>query len=78
MYKLVVRCYGGAPDTDNDVSDYWYTNCASDQKWIDLYDLMFEPFKDKGQGITYDSAYMGNITAQTSCNEWKINMVGII
>jgi hypothetical protein len=45
-------------------------------KWVNLLLLMLENFKNKGQCITIDSAYMGNIMAMIGRNVWHINMVG--
>ena len=76
-YKLFARCYGGKPD--NDLTNTYYENAVSDQKWINLYEMMLNPFKGKGYYVTCGSVYMGNIiTAQVSHKEWKINMVIII
>ena len=36
------------------------------------------PFKGNGHCVTCALAYMGDIIAQVSRNEWKINMVGAI
>ena len=58
LYKLFARCYGGVPD--NNLLDYWQANCSSDQKWINLYDLMLTQFKGKGYCVTCDSVCMGD------------------
>ena len=39
---------------------------------------MLDAFKGKGHCVTMDSAYMGDIMAQISHNEWQINMVGTV
>ena len=76
FYKLFARCYGGREDED--ISLHRHENCATDQKFVNLYDMMLDPFKDKGHCVTCDSAYMSNIMAQIACDVWKINMVGTI
>ena len=73
-YKLYARVYGGAKD--DDLSNKRHENTSNLQKWINLYNLMLEPFKGKGRGVTMDSAYMGDIMAQIGRYEWNINMVG--
>ena len=72
-YKLVVRAYGGKSDGD---LYHINNNCAMTQKWVNLYDIMLEPFKGDGCCITMDSAYMGDIMALVGRNEWVMNMVG--
>ena len=76
LYKLYARCYGGKPDTD--LSQTRHVNVVTDQKWINLYEIMLKPFHGNGYCVTCDSAYMGDIIAQVSRNEWKGNMVGTI
>ena len=75
-YKLYARYYGGKPD--GDLSNVRHENVLTDQKWINLYDMMLTPFKGNRHCVTWDSAYMGDIIAQVSRNEWKINMVRTI
>ena len=75
-YKLYARCYGGKPDTD--LSNTRHVNVVTDQKLINLYEMMLKPFNGNGHCVTFDLAYMGDIIAQVSRNERKINMVGII
>ena len=65
-------------EKDGDLSNTRHENVLTDQKWINLYDMMLTPFKGTGHCVTCDSAYMGDIIAQVSRNEWKINMVGTI
>ena len=72
-YKPFARAYGGKTDGDLDgVNEHTVTT----QKWVNLYDIMLDPFKDMGCCCTMDSAYMGDIMAQIGRHEWKINMVG--
>ena len=40
--------------------------------------MMLKPFNGNVYYVTCDSVYMGDILAQVSRNEWKINMVGTI
>ena len=68
--------WGGGKD--GDLSNTRHENVLTDQKWINLYDMMLTPFKGNGHCVTCDSAYMGDIIAQVSHNEWKINIVGTI
>ena len=74
-YKLYTRCYGGKLDTN--LSKTRHVNVVTDQKWINLYEMMLKRFNGNRHCITCDSAYMCDIIAQVSHNEWKINMVGI-
>jgi hypothetical protein len=72
-YKLFVRAYGSKSDGDLDhINDNTFTT----QKWVNLYDIMLEPFKGEGRFVTMDSAYMGDIMAQIGRHEWGMNMVG--
>ena len=75
-YKLYTRCYAGKLDTN--LSKTRHVNVVTDQKWINLYVIMLKPFNGNGHYVTCDSACMGDIIAQVSRNEWKINMVGTI
>ena len=70
-YKLYARYYGGKPDTD--LSKTCQVNVVTDQKWINLYELILKPFNGNGHCVTCDSAYMGDIIAQVLHNEWKIH-----
>lgn len=74
-FKIFVQAYGG--QTDEDLTKPT-EHCASMQKWINLYDAMLDPFKGKGHWVTCDSAYMGEILADISRNEWKTNMLGTL
>ena len=47
------------------------------QKWVNLYNIMLDPFKGKGHNVTMDSAYMGDIMAQIGREEWQVNMNGM-
>ena len=72
-YKLFARAYGGKSDGDLDhINDNTFTT----QKWVNLYDIMLDPFKGEGRFVTMDSAYMGDIMAQIGHHEWGMNMVG--
>ena len=51
-YKLYTRCYGGKPDAD--LSTTRHANIVTNQKWVNLYDLMLMPFKGNGHCITCD------------------------
>ena len=72
-YKLWVRAYGGKSDEDLDGAN---KHTETTQKWVNLYDIMLEPFKGAGRKVTMDSAYMGDIMALIGRKEWLINMVG--
>ena len=76
-HKLYGRCQGYKPD-GYDFSKTCHENVVTNQKWINLYDMMSTPFKGKGYCVTCDSAYMGDIIAHVSDKEWKINMAGTI
>ena len=60
-YKLYARFYGGAKD--DDLGNKRHENTSKLQKWINLYNIMLEPSKEKGRCVTMDSAYMGDIMA---------------
>ena len=45
-YKLFACDYGGAKD--DDLSNTTYNNTSNLQKWVNLYNLIMEPFKGKG------------------------------
>ena len=75
-YKIYARCYGGKPD--NNLSNVCRVNILTDQKWINLYEMMLKPFNSNGHCVIYDSAYVGDIIAQVAYNEWRINSVGTI
>ena len=55
-FKLHDQVYGGATD---DNLDGIHDNTSNLQKWVNLLDLMLQPFKGKGKGrcVTMDSAY---------------------
>eukprot|EP00956_Cyclotella_meneghiniana_P033550 scaffold96912_cov61-Cyclotella_meneghiniana.AAC.1 len=72
-FKLQCRVYGGKADEG---LDYVNKHTANTQKWVNLYDEMFEEFKDNGMCCTLDSAYMGDILGQVAREEWKMNLVG--
>ena len=44
--------------------------------WVNLYNFMLEPFKEKDRCVTMDSAYISDITAQIGQFKWGKNMVG--
>ena len=73
-YKVFARVYGGAKDED--LSSTKHANTSNLQKWVNLYNIMLEPFKGKGRYVTIDNAYMSDIMAQIRRYEWGINMVG--
>ena len=72
-YKLFARAYGGKTDS---ALDHRNINTHNTQKWVNLYDIMLDPFKGAGRCVTMDSAYMGDIMAQIGRFEWGVNMVG--
>ena len=72
-FKLHARVYGGAKD---DNLNGIHSNTSNLQKWVNLYDLILQPFKGKGRCVTMDSVYMSEIMAQIGRFEWKMNMVG--
>ena len=72
-YKLWVRAYGGKSDEDLDGANQ---HTETMQKWVNLYDIMLDPFKGVGRNVTMDSAYMGDIMALIGRHEWLMNMVG--
>ena len=72
-YKIFVRDYGGKTDGD---LDHINDNTATTQKWVNLYDIMMDPFKGKGHCVTMDYTYMVDIMALIGRHEWLINMVG--
>ena len=61
-YKVFAQVYGGAKNED--LSNNKHTNTTNLQKWVNLYNLILEPFKGKGRCVTMDSAYMSDIMAQ--------------
>ena len=61
-----------------DLSNVRHENVLTDQKGINLYDMMLTSFKGNGDCVTCDSAYIGDIIAQVLRNDWKINMAGTI
>ena len=63
-YKLFARCYGG--QNDGDLSSTCHENCVSDQKFVNLFDIMLHLFKSQGRCVTCDPAYMSDIMAQIS------------
>ena len=71
-YKLWVRAYGGKSDEDLDGANQHTENT---QKWVNLYDIMLEPFKGEGRCVTMDSAYMGDIMVLIGRHGWLMNMV---
>ena len=72
-YKLHCRVYGGKHDEGlNHVGN----NTATMQKWVNLYDEMFDAFKGLGMCCTMDSAYMSDTIAQIARDEWLFNLVG--
>ena len=72
-YKLFARAYGGKSDS---ALDHRNKNTNNTQKWVNLYDIMLDPFKGAGRCVAMDSAYMGDIMAQIGRFEWGMNMVG--
>ena len=62
-FKLHCRIYGGKHDEG---LNYVNENTATMQKWVNLYDEMFEEFKGRGMCCTLDSAYMSDIIAQVA------------
>jgi len=72
-FKLFARTYGGKYDADLDQQN---VHTATLQKFVNLFDIMLDPFKNDGRCVTMDSAYMGDIMALIGRNEWKFNMVG--
>ena len=73
IFKLHAHVYGGAED---DNLNGIHNNTSNLQKWLNLYDLILQPFKGKGRCVTMDSTYMSDIMAQIGRFEWKMNMVG--
>ena len=73
-YNLFARVYGGAKD-DNP-SNSKHTSTSNLQKWVNLYNLMLEPFKQNGRCVTMDSTYMSDIMAHIGLFKWDMNMTG--
>ncbi|KAL7540064.1 hypothetical protein ACHAXR_010797 [Thalassiosira sp. AJA248-18] len=57
MYKLFARAYSSKTDS---ALDHRNKNTNNTQKWVNLYDIMPDPFKGAGRCVTMDSAYMGD------------------
>ena len=74
-YNLFARLYGSAKD---DNLNRKHKNASNLQTWVNLYNLMLEPFKGKWRCMTMESAYMSNIMAQIGRYKWGINMVGTV
>ena len=72
-YNLFVKAYGGKTDG---YLDHINDNTTTTQKWVNLYDIIMDPFKGKVHCVTMDSTYMGDIMALIGRHEWLINMVG--
>ena len=72
-FKLHCRVFGGKNDEG---LNYVNNNTATMQKWVNLYDEMFEEFKGLGMCCTLDSAYMSDTLAQIAREEWLMNLVG--
>jgi hypothetical protein len=61
--------------TDGDLQSC-HINTITMQKWVSLMLVLLDDFKGKGHCVTMESAYMGDIMAQISRDEWKLTMVG--
>ena len=72
-FKLHVRVYGGKTDEG---LNYTHENTATTQKWVNLYNMMLDSFKQKGMCCTLDSAYSGDTLFQIAREEWGVNLVG--
>jgi hypothetical protein len=72
-YKLFARVYGGKNDSDLLVR---HQNTLTLLKFVSLYNIMLNSFKNKGHCLVMDSAYMGDPMALIGRHVWGINMVG--
>ena len=70
---LHVRVYGSK--ADEDIKKITHA-VVTQQVFINLLEIVMEPFMGRDCTATMDSAYMGELMAQVATKGWKLNVVG--